>query len=187
VALRERLRRGEFATHPPLEVAPGQCLPAELAVRIVLADVDHHGQLAPLKRALPSTQARYLALVDQLRALQGQLGDGATSTLPAQFGRELIRNTEVMRLLASLGRPDREAGVDWQQLLAQARKRVDLLYRVRSELRQRRGRSDQLDGLLSHLTRTNDLSMAAWARVLRARATVERTDRLLQQSARPTA
>ena len=72
--LRGRLARGEFADGGPIEVA-GVTLPrVELAVRIMLADLDHYDDLALDRRRDLLVMARRRLLLEDLRRLREQLG-----------------------------------------------------------------------------------------------------------------
>jgi hypothetical protein len=72
--LRVRLRRGELAGLGPLVVGDDAALDAEHGVRIMLADLDHYGDLTPRRRAQPETRARYRALLRDFRDLRVCIG-----------------------------------------------------------------------------------------------------------------
>ena len=72
--LRGRLARGEFADGGPIEVA-GVALPGvELAVKVMLADLDHYDDLGLERRRDPLVVARRRLLLEDLRRLRAQIG-----------------------------------------------------------------------------------------------------------------
>ena len=73
--MRGRLARGELAALPPLRFAEGGSeLAGELTVRIMLADLDHYGDLpAPRREARPLV-LRKLALMADLQRLRDRIG-----------------------------------------------------------------------------------------------------------------
>ena len=72
--LRGRLARGEFADGGPIEVG-GVSLPGvELAVRVVLADLDHYDDLTLEQRRDLLVVARRRLLLEDLRRLRAQIG-----------------------------------------------------------------------------------------------------------------
>ena len=73
--LRGRLDRGELAGLGPVEVGPGQVLPsAELAAKIMLADLDHYDDLPLQQQRHPLAVARRRLLLEDLRRLKQQIG-----------------------------------------------------------------------------------------------------------------
>ena len=72
--LRRRVARGEFADGGPIAVGSVALPSVELAVRIMLADLDHYDDLTPeVRRDLLTMARRRLLLVD-LRRLREQIG-----------------------------------------------------------------------------------------------------------------
>ena len=72
--LHRRVARGEFADGGPIEVG-GVTLPGvELAVRVVLADLDHYDDLTLEQRRDLLVVARRRLLLEDLRRLRAQIG-----------------------------------------------------------------------------------------------------------------
>ncbi len=72
--LRRRVARGEFADGGPIEVG-GLVLPSvELAVKVMLADLDHFDDLSLERRRDLLTVARRRLLLEDLRRLREQIG-----------------------------------------------------------------------------------------------------------------
>ena len=72
--LRRRVAHGEFADGGPIEVG-GVVLPSvELAVKVMLADLDHYDDLGLERRRDPLVVARRRLLLEDLRRLRAQIG-----------------------------------------------------------------------------------------------------------------
>ncbi len=72
--LRDRLARGEFRDGGPIEVG-GVAVPSvELAVKVMLADLDHYDDLSLKRRRDLLTVARRRLLLEDLRHLREQIG-----------------------------------------------------------------------------------------------------------------
>ena len=72
--LRGRLERGELADRPPINLGNGLVLrDVELAVWIMLADVDRYAAMPPELRRRPVIAARRRLLADNLRRLRERL------------------------------------------------------------------------------------------------------------------
>ena len=71
--LRDRLRRGELARLGPVTVTDGKWLPAELAAKIALADLDHFTDLPRSWGDDPNTVVRRRLLLHDLQDLRLQL------------------------------------------------------------------------------------------------------------------
>ena len=73
--LRGRLDRGELDDRDPIDLGRGGVLPsAELAAKVMLADLDHYDDLTLEQRRDPLTLARRQLLQDDLRRLKEQIG-----------------------------------------------------------------------------------------------------------------
>ena len=73
--LRGRLARGELAALPPVRSADGGSeLPGEITVRIMLADLDHYGDLPASRREARPLVLRKLALMADLQRLRDRIG-----------------------------------------------------------------------------------------------------------------
>ena len=72
--LRSRVARGELAAPGRVELDGGIILVAELAARVLLADLDHYDDLPPTWRRDLAVVARREALLRDLRRLRGQIG-----------------------------------------------------------------------------------------------------------------
>jgi hypothetical protein len=72
--LRGRVTRGELAGRGPVEVGGRAALPAELAARLMLADLDHHHDLPAARRRDLLVVARRRFLLRDLRRLRAQIG-----------------------------------------------------------------------------------------------------------------
>jgi hypothetical protein len=72
--LRRRVTRGDLARLGPVVICDGATLPAELAARLALADLDHLDGLPPGRREHLDVPARRLLILHQLQALREQLG-----------------------------------------------------------------------------------------------------------------
>ena len=72
--LRGRVARGELAALGRVELDGGIILVAELAARILLADLDHYDTLPPTRRRDLAVVARREALLRDLRRLREQIG-----------------------------------------------------------------------------------------------------------------
>ncbi len=71
--LRARLARGELDGQGTIDVG-GAALPAGLAARIMLADLDHYDDLTPEQRGDPLVIARRLHLLADLWELRARIG-----------------------------------------------------------------------------------------------------------------
>ena len=73
--LRERLERGDFAGRGSIELdGIGVVSSVELAVKLMLNDVDHYDDLSPKRRRDPLIVARRRLLLEDLRRLSEQIG-----------------------------------------------------------------------------------------------------------------
>ncbi len=72
--LRRRLARGEFADGGPIEVGDVVLSSVELAVKVMLADLDHYDDLSLEQRRDLLTVARRRLLLEDLRDLREQIG-----------------------------------------------------------------------------------------------------------------
>ena len=72
--LRGRVARGELAALGRVELDGGVILVAELAARILLADLDHHDDVARERLGDLCLQARREALLRDLARLRKQIG-----------------------------------------------------------------------------------------------------------------
>jgi hypothetical protein len=73
--LRERLDRGEFAGHLPVDVGYGTAaMRAERAIRIMLADLASFDDLTPTEWAEPFNVTRRQNLSDDFRRLRTLIG-----------------------------------------------------------------------------------------------------------------
>ena len=72
--LRSRLARGEFADGGPIEVGGVALSSVELAVKVMLADLDHYDDLSLEQRRDLLTVARRRLLLEDLRRLREQIG-----------------------------------------------------------------------------------------------------------------
>ena len=73
--LRRRVDRGELDGRTPIDVGRGCVLPsAELAAKIMLADLDHYDDLTLETRQDPLVVARWRLLLEELRRLREQIG-----------------------------------------------------------------------------------------------------------------
>jgi hypothetical protein len=80
-ALRARLACGELQAHPPVRAGiNGPVLPAELAVRYMLADYDHYDDLTEQQRRGNPVMERRLLLMADCQHLRSQLA----ATLPSR-------------------------------------------------------------------------------------------------------
>ncbi len=73
-ALRERVARGEMDRRMPITIGGLPLSSAELAARIMLADLDHYNDLPPEHRRDLLVEARHRLLLDDFRQLREQLG-----------------------------------------------------------------------------------------------------------------
>jgi hypothetical protein len=74
-ALRGRLAPGELTALPPMQPLQGEPgLPGELVVRIMLADLDHYGDLPTRRQREWTVVARKLALLADLQQLCARIG-----------------------------------------------------------------------------------------------------------------
>ena len=82
--LRRRLGASELADLPPIDLRNGLVLrDVELAVWIMLADVDRYPAMPPEWRRRPLIAARRRLLADNLRRLRGRLDGGPPSDVTA--------------------------------------------------------------------------------------------------------
>jgi hypothetical protein len=73
--LRDRLAGGGLAHLGPIELGDGCTFPTvELAVRIMLADLEHVEDLPRAEREHPRTLARRRRLLDDFATLRGRIG-----------------------------------------------------------------------------------------------------------------
>ena len=72
--LRGRLARGDLAALGRVELDGGIILTADMAARIMLADLDHYEDLPPTWRGDLAVVARREALLRDLRQLREQIG-----------------------------------------------------------------------------------------------------------------
>ena len=72
--LRARVARGELGGLGRVELDGGIMLTAQLAARILLADLDHFDDLTPTQRRDLSVRARREALLRDLTRLRKQIG-----------------------------------------------------------------------------------------------------------------
>ena len=72
--LRARLARGELAHLEPVVIQSGASVPAELAAKLALADLDHFEDLPPARREQPDLLVRRRMMLHDLQALREQLG-----------------------------------------------------------------------------------------------------------------
>ena len=72
--LRDRVTRGELDRLTPITLGGLRLPSAELAARIMLADLDHYAELAPDQRRDMLVEARRLMLLRDFRQLREQLG-----------------------------------------------------------------------------------------------------------------
>lgn len=86
--LRRRLERGELAGHPPIDVGAGTGnIPAELIIKIMLADLDSYGDLTPAEADDPVYAARQDSLLADFRALRLLMGGSLQQAPAEQMGR----------------------------------------------------------------------------------------------------
>jgi len=75
-ALRRRLERGDLAGHPPVDVGDGTGnIPAELTIKIMLADLDSYDDMTPAEADDPVNVARQDSLLADFRALRLLIGE----------------------------------------------------------------------------------------------------------------
>ena len=72
-ALRDRLARGELDGRTPVTIGGLRLPSAELAARIMLADLDHYDDLTPEQRRDMLVEARRLLLLRDFRQLRDLL------------------------------------------------------------------------------------------------------------------
>ena len=73
-ALRDRAARGELDGRTPIVIGGLRLPSADLAARIMLADLDHYDDLAPEQRRDMLIEARRMMLLGDLRQLREQIG-----------------------------------------------------------------------------------------------------------------
>ena len=72
--LRDRVERGELISLVPVVIERGVTVPADLAAKLALADLDHFDDLPVARREHPDLLVRRRLILHDLQALREQLG-----------------------------------------------------------------------------------------------------------------